>query len=59
MLDNKTMSDKNKQPAIRQHKVYRKPAIIHELELETRAGTVIPPFGPLDLTGTDGSSSRP
>ncbi len=59
MFDNKNMLDKNKQTAGKPRKTYKKPAIIHELELETRAGTVIPPLGPLDLTGTDGSSSGP
>lgn len=38
-------------------KPYTKPLIIHELELETRAGSPIPPFGapsdPLNPTGAD------
>ena len=38
-------------------KLYTKPEIVHELELETRAGSPIPPAGidPLDLTGSGSS----
>ena len=33
------------EPTVDMRKPYEKPDIIHELELETRAGSPIPPFG--------------
>lgn len=46
-----------KQPSPHTRKPYTPPQIIYELELETRAGSTLPPDGlegydPLDLTGT-------
>ncbi|GAB4529687.1 MAG: hypothetical protein Fur0018_16450 [Anaerolineales bacterium] len=37
-----------------EHKPYEKPAIVHELELETRAGSPLGLPNPFDPTGEDG-----
>ena len=43
------------QPENADRKAYQKPRIIHEMDLETRAGTTLSdPAGVLDLTGTGG-----
>ena len=45
---------REQQPGREERKAYEKPAIIHELELETRAGSPLGAINPLDPTGENG-----
>jgi len=38
--------------------LYVKPAVIHELKLETRAGSIVPPGGIVDPLGIDPTQPR-
>ncbi len=49
MADNMQLTAKQESV---EHKVYQPPAIIHELKLETRAGSPLRP-GPIDPLGID------
>ncbi len=45
---------REQQPKGDERKAYEKPAIVHELELETRAGSPLGLPNPLDPTGENG-----
>ncbi|MDD5467384.1 MAG: hypothetical protein PHS96_06235 [Anaerolineales bacterium] len=47
------MEEKTVTPEREQRKPYARPEILHELELETRAGTGSALPDPLDLTGSN------
>ncbi len=44
----------DQQPGGGERKAYEKPAIVHELELETRAGSPLGVPNPFDPTGENG-----
>jgi hypothetical protein len=53
-LDGEKIMEKQTSAEEKERKPYSKPQIIHELELETRAGSIIPGIGsPEDPLGTN------